>query len=58
MFTDLSVASKSGARSAINIGFATNGTILNLELSALLSDGGGEVISQPKVITADKTKGV
>ena len=57
MFTDLGVASKTGA-SAINIGFATNGTILNLELSALLSDGGGEVISQPKVITADKTKAV
>lgn len=57
VFTDLSVAGKTGA-SAINIGFATNGAILNLELSALLSDGGGEVISQPKVITADKTKAV
>lgn len=56
VFTDLSVTNT--ARSAINIGFATNGTILNLELSALLSDGGGEVISQPKVITADKTKAV
>ena len=56
VFTDLSVDNT--ARSAINIGFATNGTILNLELSALLSDGGGEVISQPKVITADKTKAV
>ena len=56
VFSDLSVVN--AARSAINIGFATNGTILNLELSALLSDGGGEVISQPKVITADKTKAV
>ncbi|WP_257263499.1 type IV pilus secretin PilQ [Endozoicomonas sp. ONNA2] len=53
VFTDLSVTG--GASSAIAIGFSTNGgTILNLELSALLSDGGGEVISQPKVITADK----
>ena len=53
VFTDLSVAG--GTSSAISIGFSTsNGTILNLELSALLSDGGGEVISQPKVITADK----
>ena len=56
VFTDLSVTG--GASSALSIGFATNGTILNLELSALLSDGGGEVISQPKVITADKTKAV
>ena len=53
IFTDLSVAG--GTSSAISIGFSTaSGTILNLELSALLSDGGGEVISQPKVITADK----
>lgn len=57
VFTDLSV---SGAgSSALAIGFSTgSGTILNLELSALLSDGGGEVVSQPKVITADKTKAV
>jgi len=53
VFTDLSVTG--GTSSAISIGFSTaSGTILNLELSALLSDGGGEVISQPKVITADK----
>lgn len=56
VFTDLSVTG--GASSALSIGFATNSTILNLELSALLSDGGGEVISQPKVITADKMKAV
>ena len=57
VFTDLSVAG--GTSSAISIGFSTsNGTILNLELSALLSDGGGEVISQPKVITADKKTAV
>lgn len=57
VFTDLSVAG--GTSSAISIGFSTgSGTILNLELSALLSDGGGEVISQPKVITADKKTAV
>ena len=57
LFTDLSVTG--GSSSAIAIGFATNsGNILNLELSALLSDGGGEVISQPKVITADKKTAV
>ncbi|WP_263082090.1 type IV pilus secretin PilQ family protein [Endozoicomonas sp. Mp262] len=52
IFTDLGVTGDTAA--ALGIGFATNGTLLNLELSALLSDGGGEVISQPKVITADK----
>ena len=57
VFTDLGVTG--GGSSAIAIGFSTNGgTILNLELSALLSDGGGEVISQPKVITADKKTAV
>ncbi|MFK0569548.1 type IV pilus secretin PilQ, partial [Endozoicomonas sp.] len=55
VFTDLSI---SDPTSGINIGFATNGTVLNLELSALLSDGGGETISQPKVITADKKKAI
>ena len=57
VFTDLGVVG--GTSSALSIGFSTNGgTILNLQLSALLSDGGGEVISQPKVITADKKTAV
>ncbi|WP_067518814.1 type IV pilus secretin PilQ [Endozoicomonas ascidiicola] len=57
LFTDLGVTGS--ASSAIAIGFSSaNGNILNLELSALLSDGGGEVISQPKVITADKKTAV
>ncbi|MBO9480151.1 MULTISPECIES: type IV pilus secretin PilQ family protein [Gammaproteobacteria] len=57
VFTDLSITG--GTSSAIAIGFSSKGgTILNLELSALLSDGGGEVISQPKVITADKKTAV
>ncbi len=49
----------SGANAAsLAIGFASNSSLLNLELSAILSDGGGETISQPKVITADKTKAI
>ncbi|WP_252176559.1 type IV pilus secretin PilQ family protein [Endozoicomonas sp. 4G] len=55
-FIDFGVTGTNAATLAI--GFATNSTILNLELSAILSDGGGETVSQPKVITADKTKAV
>lgn len=56
LFTDLSV---SGAgSSAIALGFANSAAVVNLELSALESDGGGEIVSQPKVITADKQKAV
>ncbi|MDP0588289.1 MAG: type IV pilus secretin PilQ [Candidatus Endonucleobacter bathymodioli] len=51
IFTDIGTSDKVAS---LGIGFVTNGTLLNLELSALLSDGGGEVISQPKIITADK----
>ncbi len=56
LFTDLSVTG-TGA-SALTIGMITDNTLLNLELSALESDGGGEIISQPKVITSDKHKAV
>ena len=55
-FVDLGATG--GNAATLAIGFATNSTILNLELSAILSDGGGETVSQPKVITADKTKAV
>ncbi|MET4695802.1 type IV pilus secretin PilQ [Endozoicomonas lisbonensis] len=55
-FVDLSTGTTNAT--SLAIGFATNSTILNLELSAILSDGGGEAVSQPKVITADKTKAV
>ena len=57
IFTDLT-GGFDGGNSGFTIGFATNGTVLNLELSALLSDGGGEEISQPKIITADKTTAI
>ncbi|MTI14128.1 type IV pilus secretin PilQ [Sansalvadorimonas verongulae] len=55
LFTDLSAP---GASSAIALGFMSNSAVLNLELSALESDGGGEIVSQPKVITSDKQKAV
>lgn len=52
LFTDLSVSGE--ASSALTIGMLTDSTLLNLEISALESDGGGEIISQPKIITSDK----
>ncbi|WP_426414940.1 type IV pilus secretin PilQ [Aestuariirhabdus sp. LZHN29] len=56
-FLDLGAAGFADGQSAaaLAIGFATNSTLINLELSALESSGKGEVISQPKVFTADKT---
>ncbi|MDP2242767.1 AMIN domain-containing protein [Pseudomonas sp.] len=49
-FVDLGVAGSSG----IGIGFITDNTILDLELSAMETTGNGEVVSQPKVVTSDK----
>ena len=39
---------------SLGIGFITDNTILDLELTAMESTGNGEVISQPKVVTSDK----
>jgi type IV pilus assembly protein PilQ len=50
-FVDLGAA---GASSGLNLGFITNNALLDLELSAMEKTGNGEVISQPKVVTADK----
>tara|TARA_R100001244_G_scaffold10690_2_gene12611 strand:+ start:47313 stop:49451 length:2139 start_codon:yes stop_codon:yes gene_type:complete len=50
-FVDLGVA---GRTSGIGIGFITNNTILDLELSAMEKTGNGEIVSQPKVVTSDK----
>ena len=50
-FVDMGVA---GATSGIGIGFITDNTILDLQLSAMESSGNGEIISQPKVVTSDK----
>ncbi|MDX9686330.1 type IV pilus secretin PilQ [Halopseudomonas formosensis] len=50
-FVDMGVAN---ATSGIGIGFITDNTILDLQLSAMESSGNGEIISQPKVVTSDK----
>jgi type IV pilus assembly protein PilQ len=42
------------ATSTIGLGFITNNTLLDLELSAMEKTGNGEVVSQPKVVTSDK----
>ena len=56
LFTDLGTMEP--ATSALSIGMLTDNTLLNLEISALENDGGGEIISQPKIITSDKHKAV
>lgn len=43
-----------GRTSGLGIGFITDNTILDLELSAMEKTGNGEVVSQPKVVTSDK----
>ncbi len=40
--------------SGFGVGFITDNTILDLELSAMEKTGNGEVVSQPKVVTSDK----
>lgn len=51
LFIDLGAA---GSSTGFTWGFVTDNTNLTLELSALEADGGGEVISQPKIVTSDK----
>lgn len=46
------------AASRIAFGYVTNDYLIGLELSALESEGIGEVISQPKVVTGDKQTAV
>jgi len=43
----------SGATSALRLGFVHGNDVLDLALSALEADGVSEVVSQPKLITAD-----
>ncbi len=52
---DLGVPS---ATSSFGMAFLSNSAYIDLELSALESEGHGEVISQPKVITGDKQTAV
>ncbi|MBF8721146.1 type IV pilus secretin PilQ [Pseudomonas guariconensis] len=51
LFVDLGVER---AGSAVGLGLLRGGTLLDLELSAMEKSGNGEIISQPKVVTADK----
>ncbi len=50
-FVDLGVANRTAG---IGIGFVTDNTVLDLELTAMEKSGSGEVVSQPKVVTSDK----
>ncbi|CAD5106477.1 type IV pilus secretin PilQ [Zestomonas carbonaria] len=50
-FVDLGA---NAATSGLNLGFITDNTILDLELSAMEKTGNGEIVSQPKVVTSDK----
>jgi len=50
-FVDMGAA---GATSGLGIAFISNNLLLDLELSAMEKTGNGEVVSQPKVVTADK----
>lgn len=51
MFVDLGVER---VTSSVGVGVLRGGVLLDLELSAMEKSGNGEIISQPKVVTADK----
>ncbi|MGR6547092.1 type IV pilus secretin PilQ [Pseudomonas plecoglossicida] len=51
VFIDLGVE-RAGA--GVGLGLLRGGVLLDLELSAMEKSGNGEIISQPKVVTADK----
>lgn len=57
------LAARSGGYTNINpgtgtfaLGYADSSVLVDMELAALASEGKGEIISQPKVITANKRK--
>jgi type IV pilus assembly protein PilQ len=50
-FVDMGVV---GSTSGIGIGFLSDNVVLDLQLSAMEKTGNGEIVSQPKVVTADK----
>lgn len=52
---DLGVTNPSGS---FGLGYLTDNLLIDLELSALESDGFAEIVSQPKVLTADKQQAV
>ncbi|QXI33534.1 type IV pilus secretin PilQ [Pseudomonas promysalinigenes] len=51
LFVDLGM---DRAAAGIGVGLLRGGVLLDLELSAMEKSGNGEIISQPKVVTADK----
>ena len=52
---DLGVSNPTGS---FGLGYLTDNFLIDLELSALESDGYGEIVSQPKVLTGDKQQAV
>ena len=52
---DLGVANPTGS---VAVGFVSSDVILQMELNALESQGRGEIVSQPKVITGDKQEAI
>jgi type IV pilus assembly protein PilQ len=52
---DLGVTDPAGS---LALGLITDDTMIDLELSALESDGFGEILSQPKLLTGDKQKAI
>ncbi len=52
---DLGVTNPAGS---LALGLITDDTMIDLELSALESDGFGEILSQPKLLTGDKQKAI
>ena len=52
---DLGVSNPTGS---FSLGYLTDNFLIDLELSALDSDGYGEIVSQPKVLTGDKQQAV
>ncbi len=52
---DLGVTDPAGS---FSLGLITDDTMIDLELSALESDGFGEILSQPKLLTGDKQKAI
>lgn len=52
---DLGVANETGN---LAIGFLTDDLLLAMELTAMESQGRGEIVSQPKVITGDKQEAI
>ncbi|MCW7554224.1 type IV pilus secretin PilQ [Endozoicomonas gorgoniicola] len=53
-FLDFGV--KGAGSSGLALAFANDNLMLNLEISALISDGGGSIISEPTVITTNNTE--